>query len=241
MVRRRRRRRYLWLPVQGTAGTGGLEENNWYGTAFSHGTVPANGLPTAGVTDVTYDREQDLNTGITVATPMVEFISSAYMLRRIVGNVWGSLDQNTDATRTPAAILTCGFFVGRSEESDLQGGPIASGSTALILQNYGPQNADNAMEPWIWRRSWVLGNGLITSAVGPSKFPPTTGNYVGVDGPRIEAKTMRRIEGDNRLYFAFEIRNYPINFIAANASGFDLNFEVRLLGRPLTRGKRGAF
>jgi len=169
-------------------------------------TVPQSGLVTAAIVDVTFDSPMDTSVGTaTVQTPMSDFLRSSYMLRRICGSIFVSLTNTAGigADDASAVAVTYALFVARSDETNDNAIPIGAGNQAEINQNYGPQQADNVREPYIFQRSWILGNQSLFAArptVGAVRFPFNNAGYGSAyEGTFVDQKTLRRVDGDNRL------------------------------------------
>lgn len=158
----------------------------------------------------------------------------------------------------PAVLFGAGFFVARANDLSVGGGsgtPIGSATIQERRDHYSPLDTDTVREPWIWRRTWILGlSGRAprsSTAVGPdfptatiftAHWPASTGLYGSVmDGPHIDSKVKRRIGQDDRLWFAISATPYPLG---QNTSG-NLNVEgyldYRLFGALRKARSRSAF
>lgn len=262
----RKRRRNTWFPTIGTDGPFEADNDNIAGRIFSL-VVPLDATTTVAIAPLVPDvplEGDDINT----AAPgqLVQALGQEYILERLVGKFHcGMLGVRADInnpTTWASCIVGLGFFVARAEDSSSGGPdtPIGSATPAERVENYNPLGEDTIREPWIWRRTWVLGNpaqdprGAYTFATGIvsnqtlAVFPPTTGDYGSVmDGPHIDAKSNRRVGNDERLWVAvstvgFQRTNgdtYPIS-VGSNGQ-IDGYLDYRVLGRLVRAHNRSAF
>jgi len=255
-MRRRRRRRYFWLPELGRTGIGAAGEDDVYWDLFGV-VLNSTGASEIAINDITFDIPKDnTNAGTVVTDPMSDFLRSGYMLRRVVGNVYLSLDVSTSGSgggSIKAAIVTYGIFVARAGENPIGAfdappiGTEAAGAAVVINQKtqYGPQHIDNVREPFLFHRNWVLGNRDVAASIpgfGQAAFPSNNAGYGSAfEGTFIDQKTLRRVDGDNRLYHTLQVRTYPLNAIHNGAASVTGTVALRFLGRPISTAKRGAF
>lgn len=240
-MRKRRRTKYHWLPIQGQQGAGGSLAESFSGFSLLL-PIPAAGTSQAIISDVTFDVPGDVaNTTVTTDSPLNDLIgANGYVLKRIVGKCFAAY-VNAAATSHESVIVTCGFFVGRCDEQQADRDPLQSGTLTDILVNYGPQNVDNVQEPWIWRRTWILGNPA-AATVTQGKFPFTNAAYGSVmDGPHIDSRVARRIDNDNRLYFVAQARGWAIGSGAAVSADIRIQTDLRLLGAMRKSRSQSAF
>lgn len=251
---RRRRTRGTWFPTVGTfiAGDDALNGREILITPGTSGEI------STVLTDLTFDRPLE-GEDIQGQDTLSQIIGSEYVLQRIVGKVFahrrivpdlfGPNDQGQDSG--PAILLGCGFFVARANDSSSGGGadtPIGSATATERNDNYSPLEADTVREPWIWRRTWILGShganwlssaqGVLNSPMGASStfpagaYPPSTALYGSVaDGPHIDSKVKRRVNSDNRLWFAASVCNFPTGTSSANdAHDVTIYLDYRIFG-----------
>lgn len=168
----RRRRTGVWLPNLGTVQPEGTGREN-----ADHGrTIQLTVRGDAGITQliipITFDNPVEVDeTQVTDETGLEEFLGNEYFLERIVGNCFVQFKQrnnNVGGDISPGgAVATAAFFVARADGTLIDSNqPIgATVSTQAELSSYSPQNDVNIREPWIWRRSWLIGN-LFQPALG---------------------------------------------------------------------------
>lgn len=260
-MRRRRRTKYTWLPAYGT-GTpidpdGNYEGNMRYGTLG----VLRTGKPALGIVALLPDAPPENFDGST--TNLANAITSEYILRRIVGSLFVTYSQSNQpyyldsvAYQPQGCIVTAGFFVARASDvsqTDPEAYPIGytDGVNIADFNNYSPQARDTVREPWIWRRTWLLGNnrdyymkdGVLSATThGYERFPPNNALYGSVaDGPKVDAKTIRRVGSDDRLWFAIATQCLNSTGTAINDGILDYILDVRYLGALRRARQRGAF
>lgn len=229
-MRTRRRAKYTWFPNIGFQGSD--EENDLAGFPFSVGVSATAGTITSSVTELIPDfvHSQPSTSG----DSLNEFIGNEYVLKRLVGKVFMSVNAQIGGPLT--IIVAAGFFVARAEEAAPQL-PIGTGTAADINLNYGPLNNQNIREPWLWRRAWQLRN------PGESTSRGLDGTYSGgsvLDGPHIDAKSARRIRQDERLFFSFAATHLDA-FSAAQSTAITGYLDYRVLGALRKAKSRSAF
>lgn len=245
---RRRRNRGTWLPTFG---------NDLSGTQFFVGGTEI-GLPlvagqiVTGLYPLTFDYPKEPDEAGEADNSMADIIGSEYILRRIVGKflVCREFEAAGTADDDPAIMVTAGFFVARAGESPNQDAPIgvAGATQSEVARNYSPLSGSTLREPWIWRRTWILGsygvNGITTYSFHQARyFPPTNTQYGSVsDGAHIDAKTIRRVGNDNRLFLAVSATPWPIgNVVADPPVAVNARLDYRLFGSLRKARNQGAF
>lgn len=275
---RRRRRKYTWFPNLGTDIPGDAE---WSGRAGFIGIRQDGALNTLVFPLTVDDPEEQPAPG----TPgeLVKVIGNEYVIERIVGKLHAAFIPFTAATagtnpfglfggangtgQPAAARLTAGLFVARAE-SDLTGGPdlpIGAQTPDQLNLQYSPMNVQVIREPWMWRRTWVLRNGLFdiltattavsvggSAAITPpatafdgAQFPSSTTGYGSLgDGAHVDVKSVRRVGQDDRLWLALSTVVYPLGSVRdpeIAASNIRFEFDYRILGALRRPRQRGVF
>lgn len=216
MRRRRRRVKGTWFPNIGTAGPEGNQEDDDNGI-YAELTPPIDGTSQIFVTELTFDHfvGEGATAEGTASRSLADFEGSEYLLRRIVGKCFLALDQLTGVTTGQCVQCTASFMVAR--ESQIPGltfpAPIGGESDLTMVQQYAPSGTSTVMNPWIWRRKWLLSNradnapGNNANATGNRMFPRCNAEYGSVsDGPHIDCKTLRRVHREDRLWFVLQVR-----------------------------------
>lgn len=253
-MRRKRKTRYQWLENLGSVGAAALPDDSTSGRDFGTLIVNTNGTSSWRVVPLLPDEPSD---DAVAPVTMVNSFQYDYFIKRIVGKIFVNYNEGNN-TAVPACLATFGIFVARCDDEQAGTGfntaPVGTGSFAgsaaavnpaagITLNgtlNYSPINTDAIREPWIWRRQWVLGNGIVseTKNIGPK----TNMEYGSVaDGPHIDAKTARRVRDDERLFGIFAVRSYPINSTYTIPTVCRAFLDYRVLGSPRKHRQRGAF
>lgn len=245
MARRRRRRTGTWLPALGTTGPEASIGDETAAVEFRL-TVPPDGTSDIALFPLTFDQpvETDNNT-VNTATPLNDFIGNEYVIQRIVGNLFINRAINlTEAGVDPSAgacYVVAALFVARAEDADVDvDAPIGSATLQRALANYSPLSSENIREPWIWRRSWLLGSaqfGAVDANTGFSVGLPSNNLFAyggGVAcGPFVDSRVKRRVRQDERLFFTCQARNFPLNKLAPDGVTPQLLaglFDYRIFG-----------
>ena len=218
MAYRRRKNRGTWLPTIGSP----LEEDSNFVLSGQAIQLPV--LEDQIITTIipvtadapTYQDDQRPATSI-----MADVIGNEYFLDRIVGKLFlQTRPANNGVNELWAPVLVgAGFFVARADETvPNHGQPVGAQTPVEENNNYSPLDGDTIREPWIWRRTWILGcannfswgPGGQQAALNASSWPSANYSYGSVlDGPHIDAKTKRRVGQQDRLWFAIAASFVP--------------------------------
>jgi len=182
--------------------------------------LKANGNLTTRIHVITLDAPRETQSD---DFTLADVLGSEYLLRRIVGKV-NILHVGTD--ETPIYALVCaGFFVARADPENAFY-PLGAGTNVITTpdenRSFSPLEQETQREPWLWRRSWILGNSGVprtfnnvagtVDAAPWDIIPPCSMKYGSVlDGPHLDAKTLRRVGQDDRLYFAISSVRWPVS------------------------------
>lgn len=261
-MRKKRRTKYTWFPTNFSDAEDSTQRVP--GIQFSL-AVNRNGSIQTGIVPLTADAPRepgDVNPETDVGV-LNTIVGNEYFLRRIVGKCHIAHENfGTAADGIPtgipypqAALVIAGIFVARAgdasaNEIDL---PIGATVAANLRESYSPAHVNTIREPWIWRRSWILGNPFVkiffdrgpvpTTNEGEYQFfPSTTAEYGSVaDGAHVDAKTMRRVRDDERLFFAVSTVRYPLGQTENNDSAIRGFFDYRILAQVRKARSRGVF
>jgi len=257
-MRRKRRKTGTWFPLLGTPETGqpsALTFQLAVDTAI-------NGDATVGIIPITYDYPQEGQALQSEVDTLSEIVGNEYIIKRILGNVVVTNDSRWNGTlfsgAADAILVTAGFFVARAG-SDTQGplgadAPIGYGAdtTSSDLEQYSPGCAATAREPWMWRRTWVLGNakrwqlaitagGNTNNGVPFAAAPASNVEGSHGHGTSIDIKSRRRVRLDERLFFAVEARNLPLGVNSTLSSSAYVALTIRMFGSLVKARNSGAF
>lgn len=260
-MRKRRRSNGTWFPILSTERT---VESEVFATTLRRArlTVNVDGLggPVNGVIPITYDEPQESPNIDPNVEGLSEIIGNEYIIKRILGSCFVSrsnMDEPESRREAPGIVATAGFFVARAADDDTTTAdnvPIGFGSVSHTnFANYSPQSAQAIREPWMWRRSWILG----TNTSGPTTlggttdrdesiygcYPQNNVNYPSaMTGPGVDVKSRRHVRQDERLYFGMSA--WPITFAVANwdiATEVQFDLDIRLFGVLVKARARGSF
>lgn len=234
---RRRRTKYTWFPVLGTAVDGGVTGNETLpGFPFTVGSPITEGAGDPLITPLIPDREPDVPT--TSDENLVDFLGSDYIVKRIVGKIYGFASAAA-GTSPPIILFAAGIFVARANESNPNEAIGASTAAERVL-NYGPLDVSNIREPWMWRRTWVLKNSNSNGAFTGAGLDSTYHAGSVMDGPHIDVKVSRRVRNDERLWMALQAATILIDGASTPAS-VDGFVDYRVLGALRKAKNRSAF
>lgn len=258
-MRKRRKFRGTWLPVRGQEYP---VDSNQSTTALTFDLDLSPGEVTTAVFPVLYDSPQEPEQLSETAAGLNDIVGNEYVLRRIVGKFFCSYsggiewDPEQEIPGPRAAICTAGFFVARAGDvaSDVNS-PI--GGSSLWQRDYNPLDINCIREPWIWRRSWMLGNPawlwrtyqLANSELGGGwgvwgdTYTVNNSQYGSVaDGPHIDAKTVRRVGQDDRLWIAISAHAVPLQQDSwTGANSVRCTWDIRAFGALRKARNRGNF
>lgn len=217
------------------------------------------------ITPVTFDAPQEGGT-LDNEDSLADIIGSEYVLQRIVGKAYIARTAVQDANGNDnlgPVLVGAGFFVARANDSASGGGedtPIGSATAAERQDNYSVLGIKTTREPWLWRRTWVLGNsgsnrgvegvaGSSSRGVGnlgsiAATFPASTTLYGSVaDGPHIDSRVKRRVSQDNRLWLAITAVPFPLGSETGGTLVLGLTgaFELRMYGSLRKAKQTSAF
>lgn len=242
-MRRRRSNRVTWFPTLGATFV--QNTSSRITTLFFENLIPelATGLPVSqGNTSlfcipITRDSTSQAAQGLSGGSLRDYVEGQDYVLKRIVGSIFVTQkgSAQTSSVAWQKTIITCGFLVARAEE-------VTQVAVDLDDVEVDPQGQDNVANPWIWRRSWMLGNNLSTSPGDGLTLPMNNMVYgAGMSGPYIDSKIARRITKEHRLWFAGSIIGLSDATLAVSGTKFQqptvsVWADLRILG-SMRRGK----
>lgn len=212
-MRRRTKPKVVWLPTTNTFSVDTGNRSTW---SLASVSAPAVAGGPAGVLEVPIVMDGVASDPLGATTSLADIESSGYRLRRIVGKLYCFLGQSQTTQVEDIYGVTAGFIIRRSDPST--GGSIeaATGGTTGL----DPADIGNSMDPWIWRRSWILSNGpdggggagLLTNQFA-SQLSGAGGHfnfgngYPGgiAEGPHVDQKTARIVGPEERLFLDVSI------------------------------------
>lgn len=242
---KRRRSRGTWFPTFGVLA--GAEPNTLSLTGIDQQVaVTDDGKAFTRIDTLTFDAPDE---GLYESSTLADIVGSEYLLRRVVGKFHAAYIGEESSPLF--AKLSLGLFISRASggnETDSQT-PIGAPSQAFdqdgegreATENYSPLAERTMREPWLFRRTWILGNsnnsqtsadpGSTTGTYNPAAlaweiFPPSTAGFGSVlDGPHIDAKTLRKVGQDDRLYMAVSASRWPLGGAAGQGPEGLINYH----------------
>lgn len=253
MQRRRRKPRVVWLP-QSTVGQTDFattQISTWHSTSIVAGNTIGD---VAGV-EVPLVNDFGIPNIENPATSLADIESSGYRLRRIVGNLYILAAGQTEGNQNVYGV-TAGIIVRRSTQ-----GTGGSQAATVGFDQIRPDCVHNQLDPWVWRRTWVLqdqqqvstfeevlggaddiiqtGNSLNTSMLPGANFG---WQYPGpTQGPNVDQKTARIIGQEERLFLDVSVTTFVVQEAVATHS-LALFWDFRVLGsmRSMAGNRRNA-
>jgi len=218
--RGKRRNRGTWMPVIGHNVVEGDSNYSYVDQRVDVFPVPSDNAegPALSIVPIIPDFTQAASEGATANNLRDIVQGQAWRLNRIVGKVQLQTYQQSAGTtgRTwPNVFLTVAFFVAKVDDD-------AQNSPAMSALDSDPTHKDNVMNPWIWRRTWLLGQPVGSRGdSGDSNFQKmeqkSTTQYNSVaDGPHIDSKSKRFINREHRLFMSVAVRGYDVNWLSVD-------------------------
>lgn len=257
MARFRKRRRGTWLPILGTVRNNGELQEPIHVTIRRFTLEVATGdpgfdTPTSGIVPLTTDEPQEPDEQSTDTHGMGAFINNEYIISRIVGQLFVARDNPANGGGLigwPAIHVCAGIFVaraadGQSEFSDA----VPAGWTAADAERlYSPSQTQNIREPWMWRRSWILGYGVnppdslyTTPSSAWEQFPTVNTMYPNMSDHRVDIKSKRRVRLDERLWLVATAM--PVVNTFGNAGvNIEVASDLRIFGNIVKARNQGSF
>jgi len=240
---RRRRTKFTWFPVIG-GDTSGTEGELDLSTSTRSIAVQGDRNSAVDIFPIIPDEPKEV---AGLGDSLVDFVGTSWLIARLVGKLHISYSQVQGAGIQPnAALVTAGFFVARADASATS---VPIGDDVDLPQDYGPLSLATQREPWMWRRSWILGNNAASPSGGGAFargqfFPATNSARSVADGPHIDCKVKRRSSNDERLFFALQTCSYPPGDDSLSTSGDGellYTLDLRVLGTIRKQKNRSAF
>lgn len=230
---RRRKARVVWLPQTNSNSVDATNRSTW---SIATVAAPAAGPP--GVIEVPIVQDGIASDPLNPNSSLADIEGSGYRLRRIVGKIYCFIAQ-TQSSGEDIWGVTAGFIVRRIDPSTGAAVAAFAGNT-----NIDPSDIENGMDPWIWRRSWLLSNYEISTSITAttggqdSTWVHSAGGanygrlYPGgnAEGPHVDQKTARIVGPEERLFL--DVSATPI--IASQDTSLVVIYEMRVLASMRT-------
>jgi len=244
---RRRKPRVVWLPTTNTFSIDDNASSTWSlaNVAITGADAQTGGSGGQIEVPIVMDGIQSDPLGATSSLADIE--SSGYRLRRIVGKVYCFMAQSVDFPTIAEDIwgVTAGFMVRRVNPQT--GGSLAAAAAGPPFVEIDPAAIDNSMDPWIWRRSWLLSNytaDSVGTAVPGTRAQQSLYAHAGggtnygraypggnSEGPHVDQKTARIVGPEERLFL--DVSATPILTSSVDTS-LVIIYDVRVLASMRT-------
>jgi len=236
-MRRRRRNRATWFPVIPTSFEGQSIQFSFYEDQFLIAGSPGdrgdwNGEPVF-IQPLTWDSTTQTS-ATEPGTSLRDIVQGQdWMCERVVGKVWGAFSQSPEA-QADRIILGAALAVLPVNDDS---------SMALTPDEYDPLGADNAQQPWLWRRTWTLYRNDLGTGPNMLTGPTNIGN-VGAgtfDGGHVDTKGVkRRIRRDQRLFIVASCVTLA-GETAGDPALVTFGYDLRLVGGMRTSRNQSTF
>ena len=240
-MRRRSRPKVVWLPQSNVFSVDAGATGSWNFVSVTVNDAGASG--DGGVIEVPIVLDGNQSDPLDPTSSLADIESSGYRLRRIVGKLYCFIAQNA-VLSTSLIGVTAGFIIRRVDPST--GGSLAAAaSAATAFDQIDPAKIDNDMDPWIWRRSWLLGNSTATTGVPGAPLSNTDfftafnaapgtnygRSYPGgnLEGPHVDQKTARIVGPEERLFLDVSATTILPSSDASRTTSLILIYEFRVL------------
>jgi len=207
-MRRRKSPRVVWLPPTNLTSldAGGQSVVNNFILDFTGTNEATIGASTIAEIPLVIDAADD-DIVNTANQTLSDVENSSYRLRRIVGKIFVFNRPQAQAEgfpdNAPLFIVTAGFIVRKCN-------PVTGFSLARLSANelISVQAAQTSNDPWIWRRSWMIGQAtgveagvttVDTAGLPWANFGPAGACSGNADGPHVDQKTARIVGHEERL------------------------------------------
>lgn len=253
MVRRRRQRKFTWMPGIGSVGSNAAVDNSViFLNSLTVAPNPAASVGTRGGPITSFfvpliqDKPLEPQLQNEVAGSLNNVTGNEWFCERIVGDIFAGVRLGIEQDGGPRTVaFTVGIFVARADNvtGNLPVGALqntsANSETAL---SYAPLALNTIREPWMFRRTWVLGRSF-DGTDGLAQNPSVNSFYSTMhNGPHIDVKSVRRIGNDERLWLVTNTQDWSINGPNPTEPGLvDVAIDVRVLGALRRPKNRSAF
>lgn len=204
--RKRRKSNATWFPVTGTAWNNG--PSTYYDSTINVGTLTPNTDKVQGAVSFVAPVTEDFTLPVsswrgTLNDTLKDIVEgSTWSLQRLVGNIFvrvePSTGEQTENDVWDSVQVGAGFFTARANDSDVT-------LPDLTFDEFDVFGLSNIVNPWIWRRSWILQNAGLGADNGVNDFPVSNVMYGPDSDAHIDTKIKRRIPREHRLWFTLAV------------------------------------
>lgn len=215
-MRRKTKPRVVWLPPDQSLAIASDPDSG-----YSSAIVSVSAAVPSAVTEMplVIDSQQ-----FPATSSLSDVENSGYRLRRIVGKIFIIGDAFDDETTIEAVLVKAAIIVRRTASDGSTS--LAIGATPNDAAN--PSKAENWPDPWIWQRTWILGNPNIPP-LGPQL--PTSNVFLTTEaGPHVDQKTARIIGPEERLFLDVSATALFFSGVAELTQDIQIVTDLRVLG-----------
>jgi len=238
-MRRRRRNRSTWFPVLGTENP--ADPNASLSTVYWTFTdALADYTSDIDVSPLIPDDSSDPSGSGTAGETLRDYVEGqTCVIDRIVGKIACAAQQiqETESESVVTAVVACAAIAVIPTDE-------ASGQPDISTQEYNPLIATNIDKPWLFRRTWTLGNNMGNLNNGFPVFTQPSSNefFPGLlDGPHVDTKGVRRnIRKNERIYLVLASQSITPGQPTEDLSVF-WSVDLRVIGRMQKAKNRGHF
>lgn len=234
-MRRKNRPRVVWIPNTPENSVDSAGASTW--SILSLAITAATGGGPSFTAELPLVLDGSQSSANTAGNTLADIESSGYRLRRVVGQVFVFMAQSGQVDTEQLYGVSVGLMVRRTGNTG--GGSFAAGSTTAAIS---PDDIDNSMDPWIFKRSWILSDGPISTSLSGglsngyfdtrSGRGPTTNYGQNAsslrDGPFIDQKTARIVGPEERLFL--DVSATPLIISGTTTTSVVLFTNLRVLG-----------
>lgn len=235
-MRRRRKPKVVWLPTSNVFSVDTDLKSSWKIATVSVDRATAGAT---AVLEVPVVLDGNQSAPLDPTSSLADIENSGYRLRRIVGKLYCFIQAEVESAEAIVGV-TAGFMVRRVDPET--GQSFAFGFSSKDQAN--PALIDNEMDPWIWRRSWLLSDGPtfngLTGALNPDEASRLNGaggsfnfgkGYPGgnAEGPHIDQKTARVVGPEERLFLDVSVTTIIPSGTPVIGAALVVIYETRVL------------
>lgn len=226
-MRRRIKRKYTWLPILPTDVGEGVPGASWF-----HNTVlvdPAQDTAFTQAVEITYD-ETVTDAGSEGDNTLRDRVEGQeFIIERIVGKVWAAVAQDTTSDNA-WRVAIAGFALAVLPTTN-------TGQQVLQESDFNPLVADNMDKSYMFRRTSTLWN---NAQPQNGLLGPTNMQNDGPDYGFVDARSVRRVHRDERIYAIFSVQ-FMENIGTPTETEWSYGYDLRILGAMRKAKNTSAF
>lgn len=237
-MRRKRRNRGTWFPILGSQES--IQDDTLRSVYTTFTDVLYNYKPSdTDVTPIIPDETTDPN--ITAEGTLRDYVEGqSCVVERIVGKIVCAAQQKdgSGAGFQPPNIMIACAAIAVLPVND-------GGGHDIPEESINPLYAENMDKPYLFRRTWVLGNNKITTYTGDIDFTaPSCNEFFASrdDGPHVDTKGVRRsIQRNQRIFLLLSSANIQPGDVANEDGSVFWSVDLRCYGSMRRARNRSLF